>query len=271
MRFYDAHNHLHDERFAGDQARLVAACRSEGVAGMVVNGSCEADWPEVARLARIHPEVRPSFGIHPWYVPERTPHWQKTLLHLLDTVPAVVGEVGLDRWKPGLPYEGQEAVFLWQLHLAAQRNLPVSLHCLRTWGRLLELLRIHPRPDRGFLLHSYGGPEELVAPLAALGAYFGFPGAHAQPGKERRRAAFRAVPLDRLLIETDAPDQRLPASLERHTCTAGDGATPLNHPANLPVVYSVAADLLGIPLPDLATTVEKNFLRLFGGNDPLPG
>ncbi len=264
MRFYDAHNHLQDPRFAGTQSRLMAACQIEGIAGMVVNGSCEADWPEVARLAARYTEVRPSFGYHPWYVHERTAHWQDTLRRYLDTLPAAVGEVGLDRWKPGLAYEGQEAVFLDQLLLAAERNRPLSIHCLRTWGRLLELLETHPRPARGFLLHSYGGPAELVPPLAALGAYFGFPGYFAHPGKERRRDAFRSVPLDRWLIETDAPDQRLPDHLQRHPCATSDGSAPINHPANLPAVYTVAANLLGLPLAQLAAIIEENFLRLFG-------
>jgi len=60
----------------------------------------------------------------------------------------------LDRWKPELSYEGQEEVFITQLTIAAERNLPASIHCLQTWGRMLELLKAGPRPARGFLLHS---------------------------------------------------------------------------------------------------------------------
>lgn len=73
VRFYDAHNHLQDERFAGRQRELMVEARRAGVARMVVNGSCEEDWPQVAALAREFPEVLPSFGYHPWYVRERTP------------------------------------------------------------------------------------------------------------------------------------------------------------------------------------------------------
>ncbi len=265
MRLYDAHNHLQDERFGGQQAELLAACRQAGVVRMVVNGSCEADWPDVLALAKAHPEVLPSFGYHPWYVHERTTDWLQNLTGLLDFVRSAVGEIGLDRWKPGLPYGGQEQVFAAQLHLAAERNLPVSIHCLQAWGRLFDLLKAGPRPERGFLLHSYGGPVEMVKPLADLGAYFSLPGYFAHERKQRQRETFKQVPRERLLLETDAPDQLLPDT--RNRCPLGDVATgkPLNHPANLAAVYEFAAELLGEPLEALVAQVEDNFLRLFGG------
>lgn len=265
MHFYDAHNHLHDERFAGRQAEIVAASRSVGVAGMVVNGSSEEDWPQVMALAREFPNfVVPSFGYHPWYAGERTALWREALVEFLDTTPgAVVGEIGLDRWKPGLAYDGQEEVFIAQLRLAAERNVAASIHCLQTWGRLLELLRVNPCPARGFLLHSYGGPAEMVVPLAKLGAHFGFPGYFMHERKTRQREAFKLVPAERLLIETDAPDQLLPDAANRHPLADPRSGQPLNHPANLPAVYQFMADLRGEPLASLAVQVEENFRRLF--------
>ena len=197
---------------------------------MVVNGSGEEDWPQVIALARAHPQVIPSLGYHPWHAQQRTAGWQKALVRFLDETPgAVIGEIGLDRWKPGLDYAGQEEVFLAQLHLAAARDLPVSIHGLQAWGRLYDLLRAGPRPRRGFLLHSYGGPREMVAPLAALGAYFSFPGCYAHARKTRQRETFRHVPSDRLLIETDAPDQSLPEACNPHALTDALGQ-PINHP-----------------------------------------
>jgi TatD DNase family protein len=273
MNFCDAHNHLQDERFAGRQAELVSAARSAGVARMVVNGSCEEDWPQVAALAREFPGiVVPSFGYHPWYVGERTARWRDTLVEWLDRTPgAVVGEIGLDRWKPGLSYDGQEEVFVAQLRLAADRNLAASLHCLQAWGRLYDLLREQPRPARGFLLHSYGGPAEMVAPLAKLGARFSFPGYYMHERKARQREAFKAVPLDRLLIETDAPDQLLPDAANRHPHTEALTGKPLNHPANLPAVYEFMAELRGVPLAELAAQVDENFRRLFGSGPGIQG
>ena len=267
MRLYDAHNHLQDARLKSPE-KLIAEAASVGVARMVVNGACEEDWPWVKKLAEQFPQVLPSFGYHPWYLHERTEEWRQRLVEFLDTTPgAVIGEIGLDRWKPALPYDGQEDVFLWQLRLAADRNIAASIHCLQAWGRLEELLRDTPRPARGFLLHSYGGSKEMVTPLAKLGAYFSFPGYFMHDRKARQREAFAAVPLARLLIETDAPDQLLPDSDNRFPLQDRAGR-PLNHPANLRAVYEFVAQERGMAVASLAVQVEENFSRLFGSALP---
>ena len=149
--------------------------------------------------------------------------------------------------------------------LAAERDRPVSIHCLQAWGRMLEILKAEPRPARGFLLHSYGGPQEMVQPFADLGAYFSFPGYYAHERKARQRETFRHIPADRLLIETDAPDQSLPDHLNQFPLTDEKTGKPLNHPANLAAVYRYAAELRGEPPEQLVAQVEQNFLRLFGG------
>ena len=246
-----------------DPARWLSVCRQAGIRYLVVNGACEADWPVVRELAR-QPLVLPSFGYHPWYLHERTAGWLEQLEIQLDAVPSAVGEIGLDRWKPDLPYEPQEAAFLAQLAIAARRNLPASIHCLQAWGRMLELLQQHPRPATGFLLHSYGGPPEMIPAFAKLGAYFSFPGYFLHPRKERQRQTFKHVPADRLLVETDAPDQSLPADKVRFPLPDQAGR-PVNHPANLPAVYAGLAEWLAEPLAVLAGRVETNFLSLFGG------
>ncbi|HAB19215.1 MAG TPA: TatD family deoxyribonuclease [Verrucomicrobiales bacterium] len=281
MGLYDAHNHLHDDRFGGRQQDLLEGARTAGVVRMVVNGSGEDDWPAVAELARRFPEVLPSFGCHPWYLGQRTPRWLETLDTMLAQTPgASVGEIGLDRWMLENPerwqaYVGdsrigqapslmvQETAFVGQLRLAAERKRAASIHCLRAFGRLRELLAANPRPAGGFLLHSYGGPAEMVPEFVKLGAYFGFPGYFAHDRKCRQRETFKSVPLDRLLIETDAPDQLPPAALQRFPVISNDGRH-LNHPGNLGAIYEYVARLRGIPLLDLTEIVGRNFTRLFG-------
>lgn len=264
MKYFDAHNHLQDDRFGGRQGELLAVCERAGIERMVVNGACESDWPQVRNLARQNKMVLPSFGYHPWHLRERTADWLKKLEECLDEPPGAVGEIGLDRWKPDLPYEDQEKIFLAQLDIARRRNLPASIHCLQAWGRLHELLRDHPRPARGFVLHSFGGPVEMVPAFARLGAYFSFPGYFLRERKRRQRDAFRKIPADRLLVETDAPDQHLPDEKNRHPLAGADGK-PLNHPANLPAVYSGLAEFLGEKMESLAGRVAENFQRIFGG------
>jgi TatD DNase family protein len=264
MHLYDAHNHLQDDRLAPHLGAIMPTLERTGVVRMVVNGSCEADWPQVLALARKYPQVIPSFGYHPWYAKERSPDWQTALARCLDEIPSAIGEIGLDRWIKNHDLPQQEEVFIRQLRLATERDLPASIHCLQAWGRLLELLQTGPRPQRGFLLHSYGGPQEMVAPLAKLGAYFSIPGYFAHERKARQRETFRHVPPDRLLIETDAPDQLLPGERNRHPLTDASSGKAINHPANLGAVYEFVAELLGEPVGTLAVRVEENFLRLFG-------
>ena len=262
-RVYDAHNHLQDERLRGHRTEILQTIGRERVELMVVNGSCESDWPEVLELARVCPRVVPSFGYHPWHVRERSAEWLERLRRYLDTVPSAVGEIGLDRWIRDADWPGQEQVFVAQLRLAAERQLPVSIHCLRAWGRLIEVLRYEPRPACGFMLHSYGGPVEMVEPLAAVGAYFSFPGYYLHERKERQRETFRRVPADRLLLETDAPDQPLPAELVRYPLVADEHDRPVNHPGNIAAVYESVARWLNEPLERLANRIEENFRRLF--------
>ncbi len=282
--FCDAHNHLQDLRFADRQDRLLEAARAAGVARMAVNGTHEADWPAVAALARGHPgRVMASFGLHPWHLGRQSPGWSDRLVRLLDEHPeAGVGEIGLDRWileQPDLwrariasahdarreppSLAEQEAAFLLQLQIAADRNRPASIHCLRAFGRLRELLAGHERPACGFLLHSYGGPAELVPEFVRLGGYFSFSGHFLHGRKAAQREVFRAVPSDRLLVETDAPDQLLPEPLRSHPLADRAGA-PLNHPANLPPVYAGLASVLGESVTVLADRTAANFARLFG-------
>ena len=264
MHLYDAHNHLQDERLDSIREAAMQDLRRESIRRMVVNGSSEQDWPAVLELAQKHPEVIPSFGHHPWYVRQRSSAWEQTLVRFLDQLPSGIGEIGLDRWIKDHDLADQEQVFVCQLRLAAERNLPVSIHCLQAWGLLLELLSHHPRPQRGFVLHSFGGPQEMIPALAELGAYFSLPGYYAHARKTRQQEAFKHVPRNRLLIETDAPDQSLPDERVKYPLQDLQTGKPLNHPANLAAVYEFAAELLGESMETLATRVEENFTRLFG-------
>jgi TatD DNase family protein len=262
MTLYDSHNHLHDQRLAPHLDAVMNVARAEQIGRMVVNGSCESDWPQVLEVARKFPEVLPSFGYHPWYVRERTPDWKARLVEFLDQVPSVVGEIGLDRWIKGYDIVQQEEAFTWQLRLAAERGVAASIHCIEAWGMMLSILEREPRLSRGFMLHSYGGSVEMIPALAKLGAYFSLPGYYAHERKVRQRETFRHVPFDRLLIETDAPDQPLP-NARVHFPLPDAGGKPVNHPANLRAVYEFAAELLDRPFDELARQVESNFRRLF--------
>jgi TatD DNase family protein len=262
---FDAHNHLHDARLAPHLEVIVPAMREAGIERCVVNGTSQDDWTQVADLARRFPGfVQPSFGLHPWKLPARGSNWLTNLRRHLDNFPhSGLGECGLDRWIQHPDFAAQEEVFLTQLALATERNLPLSIHCLQAWGPLLTCLRGNPRPARGFLLHSFGGSAELVTELAPLGAYFSFSGHFLHSRKEIVRAAFRKVPADRLLLETDAPDMLPPPPHRTHPLADSEG-TPLNHPANLRALLSGLAETRECGGEALASTLADNFKNFFG-------
>jgi TatD DNase family protein len=260
----DAHNHLHDARLSPWRRDILRDLDAAMVKGAVVNGTREEDWPHVAALASKLSWVRPSFGLHPWYVPERTARWRETLVEFVDAHPGCgVGEIGLDRWIDGFDFPAQLECFEWQLELAAKRNLPATIHCLRAWGALWDIIRQHPVPARGFLLHAYGGPAEMVDGFVARGAYFSFSPYFLQARKNAQRDVFRDLPADRLLVETDAPDLAPPPERNVHPLQDHKGKV-INHPANLTVAYEGLAEIRGWTLEELSTRVADNYGRLFG-------
>jgi TatD DNase family protein len=230
----DAHNHLHDARLAPWRGAIRAELHAIGLAGAVVNGTREDDWPAVAALAAELPGVvLPSFGLHPWHVNARGPRWREVLADQLARHPGCgVGEIGLDRWIEGHDLAAQADCFRWQLDLAARENRPATIHCLKAWGALWEIIEKAAVPERGFLLHAYGGPAEMVKGFAQRGAYFSFSPYFLHARKAPQREVFRVIPRERLLVETDAPDMAPP--LEANPRPLHDRTEKLlNHPANI--------------------------------------
>jgi len=280
--FFDAHNHLASPSLASHLPQILADLTTAKVTQAVVNGTEESDWPTVAvlcspgsQLSPLGSQLLPSYGLHPWDVGNRSPAWLDTLRAHLTTDPrAAVGEIGLDRWmlnraRPddprlaGLrraPLDEQLDVFKTQLALAVTLDRPVTVHCIDAFGLLLETLQTVSLPPRGFLLHAYSGSLELVAPFAELGAYFSFNAAYLAPRHARLRELFQEIPLDRLLVETDAPAMLAPPADAPFAIAA---APALNHPANLAASYAALAALRGLQLDELSSFVVANSRRLF--------
>ena len=277
--YFDAHNHLHAPSLAPHLGALLRELPAHGIAGAVANGTCETDWPALATLAATTPWVRPAYGLHPWYAGNRSSDWETRLQAALAATPgAAVGEIGLDRWmleraRPddprlaGLrraPLDEQLDVFQRQLALAATQNRVACIHCLDAWGALHEALRATRRPARGFLLHAYAGPAEMVEAFAELGAYFSFNAAFLAPGRHRVRDAFLRVPAERLLVETDAPDMGPPPGMAHHLLPQSAAGETVHHPACLIDAYTGLAALLDLTPAALVPQIAENFRRLFG-------
>lgn len=252
MNLYDCHNHIQDERLLSDIAGVMERARNAGVVKMGVKGCCEADWPRVIAVMETYEGIHPAFGLHPWFIADRSDQWLQTLEALLVQYPqASVGEIGIDHAIEERDDADQEAVFLAQLELAKRLNRPVSIHCRQAWGRLIELLDQFGELPRGMLIHCFGGSAEVATELVKRGGYISFSGSITRLNNKKAGPAIRAVPDDRILIETDAPDI-LPATAKGN----------LNEPANLHLVLSKAAELRGIPEAELAALTFRNAERL---------
>ena len=262
MPYYDAHLHLQLLPEIPGEHEL-NEYRDAGIRKMVLNGCEEQDWDTVASLAR-NDLIRPAYGLHPWHVMSRSDAWYEQLVEYLDRSPnALIGEIGLDKWIRTSSLKEQIPVFKKQLDLAREREIPPSIHCLQAWGTLLEILRSRGPFSKGFLLHSYGGPAEMVESFVKLGAYFSLSGYFARSDKTQKLEAFKAIPKDRLLIETDAPDMLPPPELRAMEEVDREGK-PVNHPLNLIRIYEWAAKLRGLEPEAFQQQIEANFLTLFG-------
>jgi TatD DNase family protein len=259
--YFDAHNHWQDRSFDADRAGIISSLQTLNIRRMVVNGTAENDWPRVQALAANDPSLIPSFGLHPWFTAERTSDWAQSLKQILISAPSAIGETGLDRYISNYDIADQKIVFEHHLHLAVELNRPITIHCLYAVDDLLAVLERVPVPACGFLIHAYSCGAKWIEHFAQMGAYFSFSGYFLNRGKEERREAFKAMPEERLLVETDAPSMLLPTEKERFSLGTSER---LNHPGNLTVAYEELARLRGISVGQLQQKVEQNFIRLFG-------
>jgi len=255
---YDAHTHLHFNELKNVDWEQYF----KNVSRVSVNGTHPDDWESVADMTLAHPDqVIPQFGIHPWKVKETPNEWEHRLRDLLKKFPiAGVGEIGLDKWIKDYDLALQKSIMLTQIEIANEFARPVTIHCLKAWGTLKELLLESPI-QRGFLLHAYSGPAEWIEEFAKMGAYFSFSPYFLYERKAERLTTFKKVPLDRLLIETDAPAMLGPPeswSLEQNLFSKKH-----QHPNNIRKVYERYAEASGIPLEKLTLRCRNNFLWLF--------
>lgn len=262
----DAHCHLQSMTFPRHETgELIERLIADGFTKWVVNGTSEADWEGVADLADRFPNhVIPSFGLHPWFVADRSTNWEATLLGWLDRYPnAAVGEIGLDRWKEGHDIEVQLPLFEAQWKAAVARDRPITVHCLRAWGMLEESVRRLPRAR--FLLHSFSGSTEMSRVFLDLGAFFSVSGYFLDPEKQSKLDVFFSIPRNRILFETDAPDMSPPASLDLHS------ECGFNHPENLRVVYEKMAEQLPMTPGSLENLIAQNFANWYRPTHGEPG
>lgn len=259
----DTHCHLDEfEAHAGrayvDGVRGTA--RSAGVAHCVLPAVELANLEAVRMLAHRHGDSY-ALGIHPLFTGRAGDGDLRVLeqalaTHRDDPRLVAVGEIGLDYFVPGLDAARQERFYRAQLQLARRFDLPVILHVRRSSDRLLKALR--ELPVRGGIAHAFNGSRQQAEAFIALGFKLGFGGAVTFDRALQLRRLAQALPLDALVLETDAPD--IPPHWLYVTAAEREAGTPQarNTPGELPRIAAVVAGLRGMPVEALARAARAN-------------
>ena len=255
----DTHCHLDAADFDADRDAVVAGARAAGVAAIVIPAVDAGNFARVRELAHRY-RLSYALGIHPMCSGRAGAADLAALRRALeaqrdDPRLVAIGEIGLDHFIAGLDRDRQAEVFAAQLTLAREFDLPVLLHVRRALDSVLKHLRT--KRVRGGIAHAFNGSEQQAEAFIALGFKLGFGGALSFDRALRIRRVACAVPLDAIVMETDAPDIA-PQWLYRTAEARAAGATMRNASAELPRIAAVLADLRGIGPEALAAATTAN-------------
>jgi TatD DNase family protein len=255
---FDTHVHLDQEEFDADRTAVIDRARQAGVELILAVGTDLASSRKTVRLAEDHAEIFAAAGIHANSAAQADPGDWDQIVKLADHPRVVaVGETGLDRYWDYTPFALQQEYFDRHLSLSQERNLPIVIHCRDAASDLMPMLRraAAQAPLKG-ILHAFSGDARMAAECLELGLHVSFAGNVTYKNKkfEQLRLAAAAVPLDRLLIETDSP-YLTPEPLRGHE--------KRNEPAWVAYTAQFLAQLRGMAVVELEQQTTLNGRRLF--------
>ncbi len=253
IEFLDSHCHVHDERMPGGTAAAIGAARDAGVTTMISVGCDRATSLAAIAVAAEHDGVWATVGLHP----HDAVNGVESIVDLIDQPKCVaIGETGLDYYYEHSPRDVQKQAFAAQIQLAHDHRLPLVIHTRDAWADTFDVLAAEGTPARTIFHCFTGGPEEASQCLD-IGAFVSFSGIVTFKTASELHAAARMVPLDRILIETDAP-YLAPVPHRGKT----------NQPAWVPAVAQFIADLRDTTLETIATATSDNGRSAFPGIRP---
>ena len=246
MELIDSHCHLDVSAFDADRNSVLQRARQNGVTGIVVPGIASTGWEGLWQLCRSEPGLYPAFGLHPVFLSQHTAGDLPALQDLLEQHPAVaVGEIGLDYVVDGLDRESQQTLFEAQLVIARDAGLPVILHVRKSHEQVLATLkRIRVC---GGICHAFNGSLQQASLYRELGFSFGFGGMLTFERSTKLRALAKALPVESIVLETDAPDM-----------TVMQHRGERNSPEYLPYSLAALAEVRDEDVDELARVTTAN-------------
>jgi len=250
-KLIDSHCHFDAQAFEIDRDTVQLHAHKAGVQAIISPAVTAASWPQLKHITAEYPHIHPAYGLHPMFTDQHQPHDINHLEQWLDQEkPVAVGECGLDFYNHRDNRNQQVAYFEAQLSLAQHYQLPVIIHARKAVEAILQTIGRYPNL-RG-VIHSYSGSLEQARQFIDKGFYLGFGGPITWATSTRLQKLIEAVPLESILLETDAPDQA-------DTNHRGER----NEPRYLPLIAKKIAELKQHTYQEVAQATTKNTNSLF--------
>jgi len=251
-RFVDTHCHLDFPAFEKQPLRLLANCEKLGVSKILVPAVGRQNWQDVLALAGLYPQVEAALGIHPCFLACADVKHLDELAALIcakRNMIVALGEIGLDR-AADIAAEKQQLFFCRQLRMAAEFDLPVMIHSRRMNDEVAAAIK--QIPVRSGVVHGFSGSLQQAHKLWALGMKLGVGGVITYTRANKTRRAIAEIPLEALVLETDAPDMPLSGFQGQD-----------NTPERLPMVFDVLCKLRPETSDKIAEQLYQNSISLF--------
>lgn len=249
--FVDTHCHLDHPSLATQIDAVLGAARAAGVGRFIVPGVAPESWESSAQLAAGRAGMFMAFGLHPMHAARYDERLLEDLARYAEGAVAI-GEIGLDYALSGVSRELQVRALRGQLRLAVRMGLPVLIHCRRAFEDSIRILREERVREVGGVMHAYSGSSEMARIFIKEGLLISLAGTVTYHNAVKAPQVAAELPLEHLLLETDAPDM----SPEPYR-------GKVNEPAFLIETARVVARLRGIAVDELARATTANAERLF--------
>lgn len=253
MHFIDSHCHFDFRDFDADRSQLWQDCMDAGIRNLIIPGVCPEQWPHLRHLCQTNAGWYYSVGLHPHWLEQTTsaPTDLNTALTEAsqDERCIAIGECGLDK-SIATPLEQQELFLQCQLDVAEATSLPILLHCHKAHNELLRLLKA--RKNLRGIVHGFSGSIELAQQFIALGFLIGVGGTITYARANKTRNTVAGLPLNCLVLETDAPDMPIAGQQGRR-----------NSPLRIVDIANVLAQLRQQSLYEIAQQTTLNVHNMF--------
>ncbi len=252
MQLIDSHCHLDDDRYDATRDQVVAQALAAGIDKIVIPATTANRWEKVRQVSEAYPGVYAAYGLHPMFIEQHQKNHLRELDEWLGRETAVaLGECGLDFYHSRRDEDWQKQLFREQLQLASNHRLPLIVHVRKAMDETISDLR--KQPGCAGVIHSFAGSLQQAQQLYDLGFKLGIAATVGFERAKKLRAVVATMPLDALLLESDAPDQ--PGALH-----CGE----LNQPAFILEHLQTMAELRQCDVAELAAALNRNCESLFG-------